>query len=54
MGLAGSGLQNPEGYGDFCHFDPSAEEQESRCEWKNTVESKETPAKLEATGAEDL
>tara|TARA_B100000949_G_scaffold69035_1_gene61364 strand:- start:4030 stop:4194 length:165 start_codon:yes stop_codon:yes gene_type:complete len=54
MGLAGSGLQNPEGYDDFCHFDPSAEEQESRFEWENTVESKETPAKLEVTDAEDL
>ena len=48
------GLQNSEGHDNFFHSDPSAEGEESRCEWENTVESKETPAKLEVTGAENL
>ena len=48
------GLQNSEGYDNFCHSDPSAEGSESRCEWENTVDSKETPAKLEVIGTENL
>ena len=48
------GLQNSEDHDNFCHSFPSAEGEESRCEWENTVDSKETPAKLEVIGTENL